>query len=231
MNGKYVEFALIDPSISGYGFSSYMDVDGDVRFIEKFKNQYGASIKKNYEFNQSKRILRIPAKQVEEIEFLRNHPECEGSPNGFYDGEGSDRKQSRVYFREINEGKDAAVVVEATKDRVKAQNLALELSETPEKLKQVAIMCGCFKSDPGIQLSHVLQYSETAPLDFINIVNSNELEASYLVKVALSKNIMTRIGLAIKYGDLSFADEEDAISKVMTDKAVKSSLKKAISKY
>lgn len=231
MRGKYVEFALINPNLGGYGFSTYVDVDGNVQFITKYKNEFGQPIKKHYEFNQSRRIIRVPANQKEEIEFLRKAPECEGSPNGIYKETEGKTHQIRVYFREINEGKDASVAVSATKDRVKAQNKAFEISEDGEKLKQVAVLCGCFNEDPGIQLSHILQYSETSPLDFIEMVDGPEVEASYLVKTAIKKGVMTKVGTAIKYSDLAFDDEDHAISKVMSDKALKSSLKKAISKY
>ena len=224
-SNKYIEFALISPKLAGYGFNSYMDENGDVAYIVKGKTQYGQPIKKSYEFSQARRILRIPAHRTDEIEFLRNCPECEGSPLGSYDENG---KQQRVYYREINEGKDASVMVDATKNRLKAQNLAIEISENPEKMKALSVVLGCFKEDPGLQLAHLIQYAETSPSDFIKTANGAELEASYLVKEALRKSVMTRKGYAVIFGELSFADEEDAVAKVMTDKDIKKSLEKQL---
>lgn len=224
---SYVEFALIHANMAGYGFNSYMDENGEVAYITKGKTQYGQPIKKNYEFTQSKRIIRIPAVRKDEIDFLRNCPECEGSKNGHYDKDG---KQHRFYFREINEGKDATVVVDATKDRLAAQNLAMEISNDEPKMRALAIVLGCFKEDPGLQLAHLLQYAETAPLDFVKTAKSPELEAQYLLKSGLRSGVISKKGMAVIFGDLSFADEDDAVAKIMTDKEVKMSLKKQISK-
>ena len=58
-------------------------------------DQYGNPLYRRFTWTESNRVMSIPNSQADVIEFLRNHPECEGSKNS----------SGVVVFKEMNQEK------------------------------------------------------------------------------------------------------------------------------
>jgi hypothetical protein len=165
---------------------------------------------------------------ITQYEFLKNAPECEGSPNGTYTPDGS---QTGVVYREMNTAKDAEVALEADQSRIKAQASALELDITV--LAEVAAHIGVFagKEDPSglIMRVRVVDWAGKNPNDYFAVLNSGDREVRAVVRKAVADGILTVKGSLILWENTAVgSDENAAVSKLMSDPAMYSALKEKI---
>src|SRR5688572_10789091 len=130
----YVSFIFTSPSNRSYGFRTYTDELGrELGFVDGYdKNKQ--PIYHRWKWDQDgSRILTVhknktdkssdkPEECLNAVDFLRNSPNCLGSPRGTFSHEGV---QMDIFFREINEEKSAEVALEVEMKRMEAQNLAL----------------------------------------------------------------------------------------------------------
>jgi len=84
---NYVFFVLADEHgrNASFGFRAvYTDVEGNLHKLESHQidRQTGEKIVRKYRFQKGHKTLRIHKAQKEELEFLRNHPNCQNSPPG-----------------------------------------------------------------------------------------------------------------------------------------------------
>lgn len=165
---------------------------------------------------------------ITQYDFLKNAPECEGSPNGTYMPDG---QQSGIIYREMNSAKDAEVALEADQARIKAQASALELDLTV--LAEVAAHIGVFagKDDPNalVMRVRVVDWAGKNPSDYFTVLNSGDREIRAVIRKAIADGILTVKGSLIMWENTSVgADENAAVSRLMNDPAMYSALKEKI---
>lgn len=221
----FVYFILVNPSVPSYGFATYTDSKGDVKFIESRKDKNNDPIPRRFKFTQSQRTLRVHKDKEHIISFLRNHPLCEGSPNA---------NNKPPMFKEMNQGKDAQVGIDAMTNSVKAQTAALELEGA--ELKSVGALCGSFADSEEILKYHVMRYAASDPDTFMAHYTSVKNKGGdghirALIKKGLTPdvNVLTKKGTVIYWNDeMLGADEDEAVGKISKTKGMKEALSKAI---
>ena len=215
----YVYFVLVKNSNASYGFTGYQDlVSGQIKTINFGKKDHrGVAIPHKFRFDKAHRTIRVHKNQIDMdgnniADFLRDFPECEGSRNGYY----MDGVQSNMWFKEINEGKDASLAVEAKMIKLKAENTAAGLEGVD--LQQMAVLCGMFDSDPTMQMHRVLEYSGADPSKFLDLYNGPERAAKSLLSRAVREGMIVRRGAIFAWKNVTIgANEELAVSKLMAD--------------
>lgn len=171
-----------------------------------------------YKFTRSTRYIRVPIKREDEIEAIRNHPECLGSPNGTYRNiEGKDVHLNAL-FKEINEDKDASVAIDAAILRTDAMNKAIELIRDEVDADNAMLVLGI--ASTGQSGHHKLMvYAQNNPEQFLEIINSGDFKAKALVKKAISLDVLQRDGVIYKAAELEYGvDEEEVLKTVLTDR-------------
>lgn len=222
-----------------HSMSTYVDYAGvfgspgaTVRYVTS-RDDRGRDKGKYFTWSESHRrfVVREGERDINGItqyDFLKNAPECEGSPNGVY---GPDGSQTGVIYREMNTAKDAEVALEADQSRIKAQASALELE--PTVLSEVAAHIGVFagKEDPkGLLMRvRVVDWAGKNPSDYWTVLNSGDREVRAVIRKAIAENVLIQKGTLIQWENAMVgADENAAVSYLMNDPVMYSALKERI---
>ena len=231
----FTYFAWLKPTRAGHGFmASYTDQNGEHQYLSRGRDSRGDVLFRRFKFKRSKRMISIPNSQADVLEFLRNHPDCEGSPNGVYayDEHGKPLQIGAV-FKEVNEGKDAKQGVEATKIRAKAMThaLGLEDEKRSDELKEIAVMTGYYNTDPGMQHWHLLNYSEANPDDYLDIVDDPTRKAKYVIKNGLQGGVLKKKGFMYYWEEIHLGNNfDESVQNILTDKQLFEAIDSAINK-
>jgi hypothetical protein len=196
------------------------------RYVEYIgsKDAKGIDKAKRFRFDQS--IGRIQTRPSDtdiygksQYHFLKNHPECEGSPNGIYEEDGQGNKiQVGVTFRELNSAKDAKQALLSDKLRNKAESAALAL-EGGSVLEEIANINGYFGDIDDFMLLKVVEYAKKNPAEFLSTLESEDRTYKALVKKALSEKLFRMNGPMIKWDNLIVGNDElDAIAYLRKNK-------------
>jgi hypothetical protein len=218
----FTYFVITNIQNAGYTFTGYTDREGNHRYIAMGENERGNKIYRRFKFSPSQRTLSIPNTQQDVIKFLREHPECQGSPNGHYypDGRGG-QVQVQVCFKEMNEGKDAQLAIDAIEKKAEATSLALSLKhpDNAEELNQMNTLCGGSAQDPSLQLFHVLKYAESSPIEFLNLYEDPSRKVKFIVKRGVQAGVLTTKGLMIMWHDVQLGvNSDEACRKLLLDR-------------
>lgn len=222
-----------------HSMCSYVDYAGvfgspgsTVRYVTS-RDDRGKDRGKYFTWSESHRrfVVREGERDINGItqyEFLKNAPECEGSPNGSYSPDGT---QTGIIYREMNTAKDAEVALEADQSRIKAQASALELDQAV--LSEVAAHIGVFagKDDPNslIMRVRVVDWAGKNPNDYFAVLNSGDREIRAVLRKAIADGVLTVKGELIMWESTTIgANENAAVSHLMTDPAMYSALKEKI---
>lgn len=222
-NNGFTFFVLISPKRAAYSFDGYTTKDGETVGIEIGKKETGKPLYKRFVFSRGNRMLRIPNRDTETIEFLRNHPECQDSENNPVNPDTGKTEYATV-FKELNEERDADIALEAAQERNKAENAAFALKG--EQLRNVAILCGCDSMIPKIQLTAVTSYAASNPKGFLEFIEDDvttDLKAE--VKQAEKAGVIKKRGFVFKFGDVVLGNSQDAVIERLKEDA---ELRKAI---
>lgn len=214
----YTYFVLKNPLQANYGFTGYTDKEGRSCFIPRGEDDRGNLIKRKFTFGR-RRQISIPNSQKEVIDFLRNHPNCEGSENGFYVVDSTGKQvQKRIDFVELNHEKDAKVATDAVELRHKAESIAIGLKDNEEELRSVGINIGCNHDQSGMIYHYVLQFAENNPQKFLDIYEDPSRKAMSVVKEGLNKtNVLRKKGFMILWGDEHLGNDEQSAAKKLSD--------------
>lgn len=231
----YIYFALLGErsKVSSYGFTGYTDVNGDYKFISKGKDKDGNDIPKKYKFNAKFRKIRIPnrpGRYQEEIDFLRNHPECVGSPNGRYrkDGEGG-QVQLGVYFKEINDDKDATQAIDASKLRIKAMNIALEMQDDPVNLNSMCTVLGLNSKTSNTKFFNLLEFAENNPILFMEAYEAPDREVRALFMRGKAEKVVERKSAVWMLRDNQLGvDDEECVTTLLKNEGLVRMLKRML---
>jgi len=222
-----------------HSMSTYVDYAGafgspgaTIRYVTS-RDDRGRDKGKYFTWSESHRrfVVREGERDINGItqyDFLRNAPECEGSPNGSYSPDGT---QTNILYREMNTAKDAEVALEADQVRILAQANALSLELTV--LAEVAAHIGIFasKDDPNnLQMKvRVVDWAGKHPADYWAVLNSGDREVRAVIRKAIAVSILSVKGTIIMWEETVIgADENAAVSKLMNDPAMFSALKEKI---
>lgn len=228
----YVYFVYIGNNVR-YGFSTYTDpITGQTRGYVVGKDDKGNPIYKNFSFNfDSQKQIRVHKSEVDlngqsKLDFLRNSPECMGSPNGtFVNG-----SQVLAYFKEVNDAKDASIALESRETAIKAQSTAIGLKGTA--LSDLAAIIGIFSDEEETLRLKVLDYASNYPTKFLSLMEDPSVKVKALLKRAINANVFSVDGKQIKWeGKLIGADEDDALSNLLKDDKLRKAIELNLSKF
>jgi hypothetical protein len=224
----FVYFVLLSEYMgrasTGITLSYYDAATGeDVRVLDN----RGKPLK--YKFTPAHRAVRIPAKRTAELNAMRNHPECHGSPNGYYKDINGQRKQINVVFKELNESADADIVLSAAKLRAEAVTKAVELIKDEDKADNIAFILSVIGQSNPITHSNLLLYAERNPQIFLDAISQPDVDARANIIKGIKKEVITRKGAYYAIGDVVFGvDLEDAIKTYIQDESKRLLLKKKL---
>lgn len=191
------------------------------RFVQYVlsKDDKGRDVPKRFKFTESLRRFMTRPSDVDiygksQYEFLKNHPSCEGSPNGHYEEDDKgNRVQVGIQFRELNTAKDAEVALQADKLRVKAETSVLNLDE--QTLTEVANILGIYGEPDSLMRLRVAEWSRKQPAEYMELLESGDRALRAIVRRALNEGIFTKQGTLIKWETVLLgSDENHAIATI-----------------
>lgn len=224
---EYAYFVLKGDHVSrgSQGFTGYTDKNYDSQFIwDGRTDSQNNPIPRKFKFSAKERTMRIPLKQVDKngksvVEFLENHPGCEGSPNS----------TGYSFFTRITEEGDADVAIDAKTKRIKAENFVLGLEK--EDAIDLVVLFGTFTDKYKLALHKLLEHAGNDPDGFMEIAEDSAISCKVLLKKAIAKKILTKKGGMIKWeSEVIGADEESAVQRLYKDKDLFSSIELHVKK-
>lgn len=220
---RYVYFVSKRQYGSSYGFTSYTDQDGDLRIIAQKKDKNGDYIPRRFNFSRSNRSMRIPKDQKDilgnkVVDFLRDHPECKGSPNN---------TGGPILFEEVNENASAELAIKAKSARIEAEQKALSLEG--EDLTDMCALIGQFGVKESVLKHKILDYAGNEPDKFLEMFNSPDRQLTSLVRKGLMANVLDKKGNMISWESTVIGvDEAGAVTTLSKDKKLVNALQSAI---
>jgi hypothetical protein len=204
----------------------YVDITGAIkdntllskeagRYIEyvQSKDKLGRDNPKRFKFDQSVgRFMTRPSDRdingKSQYDFLKNHPECEASPNGQYetDSEGN-VFQTGVTFREVNAAKDAASALKIDRLKNEAETKALNLDE--RSLEEVANIVGYFGDVDEMMMLKVVEYARHKPSVFLDVLKDGDRTVLATIRRGISEGVIKKNGPVYKYEGLTLGVNED----------------------
>lgn len=222
-----------------HSMSTYVDYAGvfgspgaTVRYVTS-RDDRGRDKGKYFTWSESHRrfVVREGERDINGItqyEFLKNAPECEGSPNGSYSPDGA---QTNVIYREMNTTRDAEVALEADQLRILAQAnaLALESSVLAEVAAHIGVFASKEDSTGMLMKVRVVDWAGKHPNDYWEVLNSGDREVRAVIRKAIADGILKVKGTIILWEETVIgSDENSAVSKLISDPAMFSALKEKI---
>jgi len=208
---NYVYFALMTPIEGSWGFTGYTAADGN--YVKAVQGQNVNGTYKAYDvfWSTQERVRRVPkAKKITvlkngelvqmlEIEYLKQSPNCEGSKNGSAD--------SAAIFKEIDEAKDANILIE--RRQRKNQALTASFALEGKELDDIAAALGIFHDDPLIKLNRISEFAGQDPEGFFkHYENPNKIIKALILR-GLHTGKLTKTGEAIFWGKEALGGNED----------------------
>jgi hypothetical protein len=209
--------------------TGYTDYDGVItgekgKFVQYVtgKNAQGKEIPKRFRFDESFRRLMTRETDkdfngISQYDFLKNYPACEKSPYGEYrdNGDGT-MTQLGVWFRELNDSKDAEEALKADEARINAQAEALGLDEG--MLLEVAAILGHFGEPDKLMRLRVVDYAGKKPRHFNEILKSGDRGVRATVRRALNEGLFEQKGSLIYWSSTVVgSDENSAVGQLLQD--------------
>ncbi len=238
---NFVYFSLIGGRLAQtpaqYSFTGFHDESlGEVRAIYYGKKDRvsGEDEPHRFKFDRAHRTIRVPKdkldiKGTDIATFLREFPECQGSPNGHYSEVDGKKIQRGYFFKEIIEGGDAKEAIAAKAKQIEAGNVALNLKG--DELAQMAVMYECYSTGEKAELlqkHRVLEASGADPEQFLERYNAPDRKAKALIKDAVNCGVMNKHGEIYMLEDITLGASLDlAVSKLLGDSDLFDTIKSA----
>lgn len=224
----YYYFVFKNPISSGsWSFTGYgskkaiagIQPDGtENAFVVSFSQR-----ERIYRFRRNQKVLVRDFNQsqkpelVELYAYVKGHPACEGS-----DGDHS-------LFKEMDEIKDAKLVVDNKKRRINAENLAVGLEG--DALTEMARLITVFSNEYDVKYHRVLEFAGQQPDRFMELYASPDKAERAVIRAAVEAGILKKMGKLHTWENTTIgADEDDVVSYFIKEpdklKALKTQLKK-----
>jgi len=218
MKKDFVYFISLRPTLASYGFSTYDDPQtGEVHFLAQSKQANGDFRKEWFTFTPLNRSIKIPVNKKDirgksYIEFLRNHPDCEGSPNGNYHVDENGRTiQHGVWYRELKEEQDASIAIDNRKLRIDAENIAINLPLA--ECKELGSILGIQAKGPHQMKFSLMEFAQNNPELFMKTYNAPDRKVRGAVKAGIEQGILTKTGTVISWDKTILgSDENEAVA-------------------
>ncbi len=231
----YVVFIFTSPLNRSFGFKTYMNELGQSVGFVIGHDKHKQPIYHRWKFDQDgARTIRVhknktdlSEEKLKAVDFLRNSPNCKGSPNGTYSLDGT---QSDVYFQEMNDEKTAKEAIEAEIVRMNALNLALSVKG--QDFVDLCALVGAMNKDESVMRFTLIDFARNKPEKFTELYNDPVRQLKSILRRGVSLGIINKEGRMLTWeNQLLGVDEDDAVRKLHTDenmlKAIKSHLAKA----
>lgn len=228
--GDYVIFQFTQTN-NVFGFRTYNNELGQTTGFIDGKDKNGQPIFHRWKFDRDIRKISVHKDKTDlegksAVEFLRNSPNCKGSPNGTYTVEGD---QLDVYFEEVNEEKAAAQGIEFETLRLDAQNAALKVKG--QDFIDLCALIGMFGKPEKVMRFALIEYAKNKPQSFMDIYGDPTRQLKSLIRRAVKTNVFNADGKMLTWeGKLIGTDEDDAVATLKKDenllKAVKANVDK-----
>lgn len=238
----YVYFVFTRGTQAHYGFSTYTDtvgalgVPGKPVYITYQQDKNNKPIPYFFTISIRDRALRVEknktdANGVSVVEFLRNSPECKGSPNGDYmiDPATGEEIQTNVFFKELDEETDASTALKAKDFRRNAENLAADLSF--EDVMDINALCGIYKKGELLSRHAIMELAGNRPDVFMAAYDNPQRKALALVRRGIDKGVLKLNGTVVTWNKTTIGlDEEDAAKNLQKDAKMMDALEQQVKK-
>jgi len=231
-HGDYVVFQFTSPNNVSFGFKTYNNDKGQITGFIEGKDKDGLPVYRRWKFDRDVRKISVhkdktsPIDGTNAVEFLRNSPNCKGSPNGSYTLAGD---QLDVFFEEVNEATASAIGLEFETQRIDAQNAALKVKG--QDFIDLCALIGVFDKDETVMRFSLVDYAKNKPQSFMDIYNDPVRQLKSLIRRAVKTGVFNKDGKMLTWeNQLIGVDEEDAVAKLKTNenllKAIKANVEK-----
>jgi hypothetical protein len=146
---------------------------------------------------------------ISQYNWLKNYPNCEGSPYGEYvENADGTVTQLAVWFRELNDAKDAETALQADEVRIRAQAEALELDN--DTLAEVGALIGQYGDPDKLMRLKVVEFAGKKPSQFEKMLKSGDRGVRATVRRALADGVLKTKGSVIYWDETLIGADEDA---------------------
>jgi len=230
----FIHFVLL-PSPNGkirshYTFSGYTDLEGNIIEYHEgaINSKTGRPEPADFHFSRRHRAMPVhknahgkdrEGNRISKTKFLRDNPECEGSPNN---------TGQQCWYKEMNTDKDVDIALQAGETRREAEGMAAALSGG--ELKSAAALYSETSDSVKKQKFAVLQAAFHDPEDFIKKISSDDFKIRGFIIRCLAHGVFTKSGTILRWGTTTIGvDEDEAVKKLLLDEDVSRAVKKQLS--
>lgn len=229
----FIHFILL-PSPNGkirshYTFSGYSDLEGNIIEYHEGAVNHKTGLPEAADFHFSRRHRAMPVHKnahgkdrngdrISKAKFLRENPECEGSPNN---------TGQQCWYKEMNTDKDVDIALQAGETRREAEQMAANLSGS--ELKSAAALQNETSDSVKKQKFAVLQAAFHDPEGFMKQVGSDDFKIRGFIKRCLAHGVFTKQGTILRWGTVTIGvDEDEAVKKIILDEDTARAVKKQL---
>lgn len=231
---NFTYFTILNRDIRGsWGFTSYQDVDGnwykaingyDTKNVPRAWNVNFSPTELLYRVGKKQKVMVLKNNEVTEMllaDYVRNCSFCEGSKNF----------RGVAVFKEVDEEKDAGILIDAKRTRKLANDAAFELESKPKELAEIAQLIGEFRDQKDLQFAAVIQFADADPRTFLELAKSPDRKVRALIKKGLATGELKLKGKIITWkNEVLGSDEDEATQRLMKDADVLNAVELAIKK-
>jgi hypothetical protein len=230
----YVRFIFTSPSNRSYGFKTYTNAHGEEVGFLVGRSKDGTPIYHRWKWDQDgartlsvhKAKTDVSAEKLNAVEFLRNCPNCKGSPMGAY---GHDGVQLDYYFAEVNDEKTAQEALDSEMEKLEAQNIAMKVKG--QEYVDLCALIGLFNKEDAIMRYGLVDFARTTPVKFMEMYNDPIRQIKSLIRRGISSKVIEKRGEMLTWEKtLLGVNEEDAVAKLKMDDQLYKALKVNVDK-
>lgn len=227
-------FFIFDPTRMNkkFGFRTYNDKKNNECGYVMGVDKDGSPLYKKWSFDRdSRRTIRVHKDEVDKngqkaVDFLRNSPECAGSPNGTYLANGT---QIDHYFKEVDDTKDAKKALDIL--LVKSSAITKAASIKGQDLIDVCAMIGVMNKPEEVMRFKLMDYAQNFPEKLLGLVEDPTRKVRSLIRRGIEASVFVKDGPMIKWeGKIIGADEDNAVANLLKDKALLDTVDEVIKK-
>jgi hypothetical protein len=230
-HGDYVVFQFTSPNNRSFSFRTYNNDKGQsIGFIEGYDKD-NRPIYRRWKFDQDVRKISVHKDKTDlnglnAVEFLRNSPNCVGSPSGSYSPDGD---QIDVYFEEVNTAKAAEKGIAIELLLLEAQNAAVKVKG--QDFTDLCALIGVFDKDEAIMKYSLIGYAKSQPESFLQMYKDPIRQLKSVIRRAVHEGVFTKTNRMIKWeNELIGVDEDEAVEKLRKDEALLKAVKANLDK-
>jgi hypothetical protein len=228
----YVVFLFTSPSNRSFGFKTYTNELGQaVGFVNGYDKDK-MPIYHRWRWDQDgSRLLPVHKNKTDQnklnaVEFLRNSPNCLGSPRGTYSHTG---EQMDVYFREVNEEKSAEIALDTEIKRMEAQNISLSVKG--QEFVDLCALIGVINKEESIMRFALYDFAKNKPEKFMELYSDPVRQLKSLLRRGVELGVITKEGKMYSWEKHFIGvDEDDAVLKLSKDEKLHKSIKANVDK-